>query len=157
MASIGFVGAGQMAEALAVGFIKRGGVTKDRICFCDPAPDRVKAFKQIGATVCDNGASVALSSQLVFIAVKPQYVGNVLVEIRPVLKPEHVIISIAAGITLDYLISHLGNEAKVVRVMPNTPCLVAETAAAMCLGGKVNHRCCAILSRTGGLGNGRGR
>lgn len=69
------------------------------------------------------------------VAVKPQYVASVLAEVRPVLAPTTVVVSIAAGVTLDTLLACAGDGARVVRVMPNTPCLVGESAAAMCLGG----------------------
>jgi pyrroline-5-carboxylate reductase len=80
---------------------------------------------------------VAKNSDVVFVSVKPQYVHTVLTEARPVLKEDTLVISIAAGITVAQLLEAAGPTARVCRVMPNTPCLVGETAAAMCLGGKV--------------------
>jgi pyrroline-5-carboxylate reductase len=80
---------------------------------------------------------VASNSDVIFVAVKPQYVGTVLSEVRPVLQPDTVVVSIAAGVTIEKLLEAAGSDARVVRVMPNTPCLVGETAAAMCLGGQV--------------------
>jgi pyrroline-5-carboxylate reductase len=87
---------------------------------------------------------VAKNSDVVFVSVKPQYVHTVLTEARPVLKDETLVISIAAGITVAQLLEAAGPNARVCRVMPNTPCLVGETAAAMCLGGKVRH-CRAVM------------
>lgn len=84
---------------------------------------------------------VAKNADVIFISVKPQYVATVLAEVKPVLEDRHVIISIAAGITIERLLEAAGADARMVRVMPNTPCLVGETAAAMCLGGKVR-ACC---------------
>lgn len=75
-------------------------------------------------------------ADVIFVAVKPQYVAPVLREVRQFLGPQHIIISIAAGITLSALKEAAGDDARLVRVMPNTPCLVGETAAAMCLGGR---------------------
>jgi pyrroline-5-carboxylate reductase len=83
---------------------------------------------------------VAKNSDVVFVSVKPQYVHTVLTEARPVLKEDTLVISIAAGITVAQLLEAAGPTARVCRVMPNTPCLVGETAAAMCLGGKVGRR-----------------
>jgi hypothetical protein len=80
---------------------------------------------------------VAKNCDVVFVSVKPQYVHTVLTEARPVLKEDTLVISIAAGITVQQLLEAAGPSARVCRVMPNTPCLVGETAAAMCLGGKV--------------------
>lgn len=89
-------------------------------------------------STCGGTAQVVANSDVVFIAVKPQYVGLVLKEVRPVLKPTTVIVSIAAGVTLESLKDAAGEDARVIRVMPNTPCLVGETASAMCLGGKAD-------------------
>lgn len=74
-------------------------------------------------------------SDIVIIAVKPQYVAVVLAEVRPVLAESTVVVSIAAGVTVANMLEAAGAGARIVRVMPNTPCLVGETAAAMCLGG----------------------
>lgn len=74
-------------------------------------------------------------SDIVIVAVKPQYVAVVLAEVRPVLADGTVIVSIAAGVTVAAMADAAGAGARIVRVMPNTPCLVGETAAAMCLGG----------------------
>lgn len=79
---------------------------------------------------------VVHNADVIFVAVKPQYVAAVLAEARPHLTDRHVLVSIAAGITVAQLAEAAGPEARVVRVMPNTPCLVGETAAAMCVGGK---------------------
>lgn len=76
-------------------------------------------------------------SDIVVVAVKPQYVDNVLKDMKSAVTADHVIVSIAAGVPLDKMLQSLGQDAHVIRVMPNTPCLVGETAAAMCLGGKV--------------------
>lgn len=138
--SIGFLGAGQMAEALAVGFINKAGVKKAQIHFTDPATARVKVFTDFGAIHHSSSVEVAKSSQLIFVAVKPQYVATVLTEIKPVLTPQQIVVSIAAGITIQNMISILGTDSKVVRVMPNTPSLVGEMAGAMAIGGKVNKR-----------------
>jgi pyrroline-5-carboxylate reductase len=75
---------------------------------------------------------------ILFIAVKPQYVETVLAEVRPYLAASTVIVSIAAGVPLSTLARAAGAGARLVRVMPNTPCLVGETAAAMCLGGSAD-------------------
>ncbi|GFR45533.1 hypothetical protein Agub_g6926 [Astrephomene gubernaculifera] len=133
---IGFLGSGQMAEALARGLIKRGLITADQIVCNDPNPVRKELFRSFGATPYDSNADVARHSDVLFVAVKPQHVSQVLSEVRPVLGEGHTVVSIAAGITVEKLVEAAGPDARVVRVMPNTPCLVGETAAAMCLGGK---------------------
>lgn len=78
---------------------------------------------------------VVQDADIIFIAVKPQYAATVLKEVRSVLAPTTVIVSIAAGVTVAAVLDAAGPSTRAVRVMPNTPCLVGETAAAMCLGG----------------------
>lgn len=135
---IGFIGAGQMAEALARGLIAKGVVKAENIFATDPMAERKEVFRSFRANPVDTNAEVVASSDVVFVAVKPQYVSFVLREVAPRLEDRHVIVSIAAGVTLQTLADAAGKDARLVRVMPNTPCLVGETAAAMCLGGRAD-------------------
>lgn len=135
---VGFLGAGQMAEALARGFINKGVVQASQICCTDPVPVRKDLFVSFGATSYDTSVEVVQNADIIFIAVKPQYVGSVLAEVRPSLQDHHIIVSIAAGVTVERMLDAAGSGSKCIRVMPNTPCLVGETAAAMCLGGKAS-------------------
>eukprot|EP00195_Chlamydomonas_chlamydogama_P015496 CAMPEP_0202900554 /NCGR_PEP_ID=MMETSP1392-20130828/11898_1 /ASSEMBLY_ACC=CAM_ASM_000868 /TAXON_ID=225041 /ORGANISM="Chlamydomonas chlamydogama, Strain SAG 11-48b" /LENGTH=272 /DNA_ID=CAMNT_0049586963 /DNA_START=282 /DNA_END=1100 /DNA_ORIENTATION=+ len=135
---VGFIGSGQMAEALAKGLIDKHIITGDMISCSDPSPARKELFKGFGASPYESNLDVVKNSDVIFIAVKPQYVSVVLNEVRPALTENHTIVSIAAGVTVESLVNAAGPDAHVVRVMPNTPCLVGETAAAMCLGGKAD-------------------
>jgi pyrroline-5-carboxylate reductase len=127
--AVGFLGAGQMATALAVGWAKAGLLDVARSRAADPYPEvRAKFETATGVqAVATNGVVAALCDILV-LAVKPQVLPDVLVELRPALEPRHLVISIAAGITLDALAEGLGGTARLVRVMPNTPCLVGLSA-----------------------------
>lgn len=135
---IGFIGAGQMAEALARGFINKNIIKASNIYATDIMQVRKEVFASFGANAAETNSEVVANSDVVFIAVKPQYVSLVLKEVRPVLTPKTVIVSIAAGVTLATLKEAAGEDSRVIRVMPNTPCLVGETASAMCLGGKAD-------------------
>ncbi|KAL6764016.1 pyrroline-5-carboxylate reductase [Haematococcus lacustris] len=135
---IGFLGSGQMAEALARGLMAKGIIAGDRMYCSDPNPLRRELFRGWGSTPFESNLDVVRNSDVLFIAVKPQHVFQLLTEVRPVLHERHTIVSIAAGVTVDKLVDAAGPHARVVRVMPNTPCLVGETAAAMCLGGKAD-------------------
>lgn len=132
---IGFIGAGQMATALAQGLLKAGLVQPDRILASDPAPEALERFARTtgGKTTSDNLHLVA-DSDSVFIAVKPQQVAEVLGQIRGHLGPDKLVISLAAGIRLAALAEGLGPQVRLVRVMPNTPCLVGQGVCAFCLG-----------------------
>jgi pyrroline-5-carboxylate reductase len=135
MNSIGFLGAGQMATALAKGWLKAGLIDPTSSFAFDPFPDSAAAFqKHTGLTVLNSNQDVARNVDLVVLAVKPQIIPSVLVEIEPFIRPESLVISIAAGVTLEKLAKGLGSKARIIRVMPNTPCLVNESASALAAG-----------------------
>lgn len=133
---LGFIGAGQMAESLARGWDTAGVLKASQMSCTDVNASRLKEFETFGVRSCANIQEVAEHSDVLFIAVKPHVVKTVLKELSHAhaLLERHLIVSIAAGITIDNMQSWAGESARVVRVMPNTPCLVGETAAAMSLG-----------------------
>jgi len=133
---IGFVGAGQMARALAAGFVKAGLIEPSQVFTSDVARAAVEALQQAvpGARALPTNAALASEVDVLVLAVKPQQIPAVLAELRPALKPKHLVISIAAGIRLAALAQGLGEQVRLVRVMPNTPCLVGESASGFCLG-----------------------
>lgn len=132
---IGFIGTGKMATALAKGVIDSGFVQAANVVGYDVVPEAAKAFSSTtGATTVTSLFTLASSSQVIFIAVKPHQVGEVLEELAGQLTQEHLIVSIAAGVQLSVFEDRLGPLAHIVRVMPNTPCLVGEAAAGFALG-----------------------
>ena len=132
---IGFIGAGKMATALAKGFISAGCCTAEHIIASDVVPSAREYFTaETHSPGVIANADVVSHSEILFLAVKPQNMAAVLAELKPLLKPEHLVISIAAGITLATLEAGLGNGRRVIRVMPNTPCLVNASASGYALG-----------------------
>lgn len=137
---IGFLGAGRMATALARGWIQAGLTTAEQICASDPfAPAREDFSKQTGAQCVEDNLHVVAASDLVILAVKPQTLAPLCTEIRPALKDRHLVISIAAGVPLSRLSEHLGGDRRIVRVMPNTPCLVGASASGFSAGTKATN------------------
>jgi pyrroline-5-carboxylate reductase len=133
--NIGFLGAGKMATALAGGFIRSGLVTTEQVIASDLfEPARVAFARETGARAVESNAEVVRFAQVVIVAVKPAQVSEVLTALRPAFTPQHLIISIAAGVTLACLEELLGG-GRVIRVMPNTPALVRASASAFA-GGK---------------------
>jgi pyrroline-5-carboxylate reductase len=127
---IGFLGAGKMAGALARGWIAAGLTSVDDTLASDPLPAARDSFGS-GLrlrTTADN-LEVVHHSDLLVLAVKPQSMAALLQEIRPEVSGAHLIVSIAAGITLHQLADGLGPGRRLVRVMPNTPCLVGASAS----------------------------
>ncbi len=133
--SIGFLGAGKMAMALAKGFVRAGLVTPKQIIASDVSEAACEVFaKETGGKTTAFNPDVAKFADVLVLAVKPDQVGGALGEIRDALTEDHLIISIAAGVTLAKLEATLGDEARVIRVMPNTPALVGSSATGFALG-----------------------
>jgi len=133
---VGFIGAGKMATALARGLCQSGFTTPDRILASDVIAAAREAFAaQSGGKAVASNSEVAAGSQIIVLAVKPQQFRSILEELKAQIGPQHLVISIAAGIPLATMISVLGADRRLVRVMPNTPCLVGASASAYCLGG----------------------
>ena len=143
---IGFIGAGQMATALAKGFIAAGTAYTEKIVACDVYQVAAEKFvEQTGSRIVSNAAEVALNSNAVFLAVKPQQISTLLPNLRDHLKPDQLVISIAAGISLTTLTAGLGPNQPIIRVMPNTPCLVSSGASAFSRGDKATDQHAALV------------
>jgi len=133
--TLGFLGAGKMATALAKGFVQGKLADADEIIASDPIDAARSAFaKEVGAETTASNLEVMKFAGVLLLAVKPDQVADVLKEIRGQFGAKHLLISIAAGVTLARLESGLGNGARVIRVMPNTPALVGASATAYALG-----------------------
>ena len=131
---IGLIGAGQMATALGRGFIKAGLVAPGDLMASDPVAGARDRFAQAtGAPTTGDNLQVVAASDVVLLAVKPQQMAGVLAELHGKITSAQLVISIAAGLRLEVLAKGLGPEVRLVRVMPNTPCLVGQGACAYCL------------------------
>ena len=127
--AVGFLGAGQMATALATGWASAGLLDVSRSVAADPYPTARSQFHEATGvrTIPESGDALG-SAALLVLAVKPQLMNVVLPQVRALLQPRHLVVSIAAGVTLQTLADGLGNETRLIRVMPNTPCLVGASA-----------------------------
>lgn len=136
---IGFLGGGQMAEALVKGIIRARLFTPGQIVVVDPAEVRRQLLvKEFGVTVAED-SSCLTDCEVVILAVKPQVLPGLLKSNRPHFSKKQLVISIAAGISLGVLESSLeGCDCRVIRVMPNTPALISEGAAALCGGSRAS-------------------
>jgi len=133
--TIGFLGAGRMATALARGFSTADTAPK-KIVAVDPYESARHAFSaSLGdiATVADS-PDLLTNANLIFLAVKPQVMTEAIASIADATQKEQLIVSIAAGISLEQLESGLADGSRVIRVMPNTPCLVGEGACGLSSG-----------------------
>lgn len=134
---IGFIGAGQMATALARGFLSGGVLSADRLVASDAYPAAAERFQSVtSAGIARDNQDVCAQSDVIILAVKPQQMASVLADIQSAIVTRQLIVSIAAGIPLKTLEAGLGTSARVIRVMPNTPCLIGDGASAFALGTK---------------------
>ncbi|MCR9230643.1 MAG: pyrroline-5-carboxylate reductase [bacterium] len=133
---VGFIGAGRMATALAGGLISSGFTSAENVCASDTYESaREKFAHETGATTLEANLTVAEQSDIVILAVKPQQLPDVLQELKGTITEKQLLVSIAAGSPLSLFLETLGDSIRVIRVMPNTPCLVKQGASAFARGG----------------------
>ena len=131
---IGFIGCGNMATAILKGILKSSEVAAtDIIASAKSDKTREKIEKELGIQKADTNAQVVDFADVVFLAVKPQFLEGVLDEIKASVKEDQIFISIAPGKTLQWLGEHLGEGTKIIRTMPNTPAMVGEGMTALCV------------------------
>lgn len=135
MAKIGFIGGGNMAEALIKGLITSGVYKKGDILVSDNVKKRLDHLKSAyGVAVTRDNKDLAAKSELIVLSVKPNTVRKAVNEIRTKITAKKILISIAAGIPTSLISGVLKKKAKIVRVMPNTPALVLAGASALFCG-----------------------
>jgi pyrroline-5-carboxylate reductase len=129
---IAFIGAGNMASSI-IGGLVRSGHPAERITAADPYPLSLEALSTIAAVkICDNNADAVANADVVVLAVKPQVMADASNSIaQAVQSTGAVTLSIAAGVTIASIQSRLGEEAAIVRCMPNTPALLGCGASAL--------------------------
>ncbi|MEP9411671.1 MAG: pyrroline-5-carboxylate reductase [Candidatus Brocadia sp.] len=132
---IGFIGGGKMGEALCKGIINAKLSTTDNIMVSDVDAERCKLLnKEIGIKTTPNNKEVVAFAEVVILAVKPQMMNEVLSSLKDDITRRHLVVSIAAGIPIRFIESRLPDGVRIIRVMPNTPCLIGASATAFALG-----------------------
>ncbi len=124
MKKLGFIGGGNMAKAIIKGLLKQN-FASDNLFVVDPNERCQKHFLDLNIFSSGTVDPVVSNVDILILAVKPQILPDVLLSINPFLKPNHVIVSIVAGITIAQVRKYLGDVSNsIIRVMPNTPALV---------------------------------
>lgn len=131
---IGFIGLGNMATAIISGMFQQGGVDLHALFGYDVSEEaRDQAYLRFHIGTLDSNRAVAARADVLFLAIKPIYLEEVLSEIREEIRPSTVIVSIVAGKSIDFMEKALGREdCRIVRCMPNTPALVLEGCTGVC-------------------------
>ena len=137
MKSIGFIGAGNMATAIIKGLIAQKG-SGSFINVFDVSSEKLDEISKLGVNAFSSSQDVVKNSDIIVLAVKPQNYAEVLEALKEVVSTDKTFVSIAAGISINYVQSALGCECPVVRVMPNTPLLLKKGASALCPSGNIS-------------------
>ena len=133
--TVGFLGFGNMGGAILRGLIGTGTITADRAVVYDVLEDKRAAAIDVGVGVASSPQALAQACDTLVLAVKPQSMAEALEQMRAGFSPKTLIVTIAAGISIGYIQERLGADARVVRVMPNTPALVNTGAAGIAVSG----------------------
>ncbi len=132
--SVGFIGAGNVAEALLRGLLSANVAMPDRCLVANKSnDDRLARLARLGVRTTRDKARVMRDSDIVVLAVKPQDMAQALEELAPHASGRHLVITVAAGVTTQMIEEYLG-QTPVVRAMPNTGSAVGASATALCLG-----------------------
>lgn len=156
---VGFIGTGNMGTALIRGIISSGAAKPDDIYIYDVDQSKANSFaKETGVRLASSNTQLVSACDYIVLAVKPAYIRGVLEEIKESFNEDDevnkVLISIAVGISTKTLRSIIGNNARVVRTMPNLPVLVGEGMTLVCFDDKLSEREKTIVK---GLFEGSGR
>ena len=134
MNKIGFIGGGKMASAIIKGIINSHWCENQDIIVSDKNESSLALLKEnFNIQVTTSNIEIAKTSDIILLAVKPFVLRDVLEEIKPFITKKHLVLSIAAGISINTIEEILG-EVSVIRIMPNTPALVNEGMSAICPG-----------------------
>lgn len=133
--TIAFIGAGNMAHALIQGLIATARLPPQRIVASDPDDSRLRTLQsELSIRVTSNNPDAVADADVVVLATKPQVLGTVLEELAAALRPDTLVISIAAGVPTRRIQEGLAEGTRVVRTMPNTPALVGAGSTAVAAG-----------------------
>lgn len=131
--ALGFIGAGNMAEAIVRGILNTGLLRPEQIAFADKSPARCDVFASLGLAGLEDSEQVVQQCQAVVLAVKPQNLDAIGEDLK-LAGAQSLLISIMAGVGSAKIAQHAGDGARIIRVMPNTPMLVGMGMSAVCKG-----------------------
>lgn len=141
---LGFIGLGNMASAIIGGILKEKIAAPEEIIGSAKTENTAKEkAAQFGIETCTDNKKIAEQAEVLVLAVKPQFFPEVTSEIRDIVREDTLVISVAAGKTIQYIeeqfgVSENGKRLKLVCAMPNTPALVLAGCTGYCVNGQVS-------------------
>ncbi len=151
MKTIGMIGGGKMGGAILDALLA-DGFAPEALSVSDRSEEALARYEAKGLFTCKDNNRVVARSELVFLAVKPQVMPQVLSEIRQEAEGK-IIVTIAAGIQVDTVAGALSGAKGVIRIMPNTPMLLGKGTIALCRGTATEEICQAVTGLLSGAGN----
>lgn len=128
---IGLIGAGNIAYAIVCGIVKSGYITPEQIMLFDTRAESYEKFLPLGVRVAESAEELVAFCDVLFLTVKPQVCPTVMQQISALVRSQQCLVSVCAGIPISFYREILGADAKIIRVMPNTPLLIGEGASAL--------------------------
>lgn len=132
MKNIGIIGYGNMGRVIVSSILNTEIVSPNAIMVSDSSIEKMEELKKTNINICDENKQTAEYSDVLILAVKPDILLDVVNEIKDFIKDEAIIVSIAAGITMDTIEGAFGHKTKIIRAMPNTPAMVGEAMSSLC-------------------------
>ena len=133
--TIGLIGSGNMARAIAGGLIRAGMASPDQIVASDAVPSQLERLvAECGVRTTTGNRAVVEAADIVIFCVKPYQMSDVCAEVAPAANPSKLFVSICAGVRTRFIEERLGGQPRVVRVMPNTPSIIGRGAAGVARG-----------------------
>ncbi len=136
---IGFIGAGNMGGAILRGYVPYAEKAGDELSVYVPTEEKLNSIcKETGAAKCSGIDDLVRSNDVIIIGVKPNIFEEVLPQVADACDKSKVVVSMAAGVTIEFIEGYLGKDAKIVRIMPNTPAQVRAAMIAVCRNANVD-------------------
>ncbi|WP_320110650.1 pyrroline-5-carboxylate reductase [Draconibacterium orientale] len=132
---IAIIGVGNMGGAIALGLLKSGSVDAGNISVSDRKEATLKKMSDLGIHAFHNNLDAAKDADVIIVAVKPYHIEGVINNLKPILSPEKIFISIVAGVGIDTLGEMAGNDIPIFRVMPNTAIALQESLTCISANG----------------------
>lgn len=135
---LGLLGCGRMGGALVEGALKAGLIQPENLLLCSRTKESAEALaEKTGGTVADNNLQLMQECDVLLLGCKPYQVLDILTELNPALPGNAVLVSVAAGVTLARMESTCPNGTRIIRAMPNTPCMIGLGATGITAGANV--------------------
>lgn len=137
---VGFLGAGNMGGAILRGYLSSGKAKKEEVFVCGRSREKLKNLcTSLGVNPCENILDLVDKSDVILLGVKPNMFPEIMPKIAEMYTNDKILVSMAAGVTIESIEGYVGNNAKIIRIMPNTPAMVNEAMTSVSRNSNVSN------------------